>query len=1021
MYRKLSCAVIATVLTLCVCAQTRKLSGKISDQNNKPVSGATVSVKGSKTTTVAGDDGIFSINIPDKDNTILVFGAVGFELKEAPAGKTNFLQITLRSTTKALEDVVVVGYGTSKKKDLTGAVASVSMTDVDKTPVVGTEQLLQGQISGVQVTQVNSQPGSSFSVRIRGTNSINSSNEPLYVVDGFAGADISIINANDIATMDVLKDASATAIYGSRGANGVVIITTKRGASGKSAVTFDMYYGYQQVKKMFDMMNAPQFATYLNQVAAANASTPIYTPDQIKAMGNGTNWQKEIFRLAPISNYTLGFSGGDANSKHYLSFNFFDQQGIIINSGYKRGVMRFNLDKKISDKLKIGLSSSIAYSYQNKANVNTNGGSAGGTILDALRMNPAVPVKDSNGLYTYTNYPSPPVELIGNPVAAALYNTDRISNLRTFANFFAEYEIIKGLKFKTALGGNYRAAWDNQFLPTTTYLGSQTVGYASKIDSTNYNWLNENTLTYDKEFNKIHAINIVGGFTIQDFKMSTNTSATTGLQTNNLGNNNLAVGQNVITPTSNIVENTLVSYFTRVNYRLMDRYLFTFTMRADGSSRFGAGNKWGYFPSGAFAWRVSDENFMKNIKAISDLKLRTSYGVTGNQEIGSYNALAQYSATNYTAGGANSGTTAPQVGFYPANIANPGLSWESTASFDMGVDLGILNNRITFTADYYYKKTSNLLLWSAIPSSSGYTKLLKNVGSVQNQGFEFAVNTTNISNSKVKWTTSLNFSTNRNKILNLGGQNNVPIGNVSTSIYPGAGKFFSSILQIGQPVGSFYGYVFDGIWQSQDQITKSGTKQPVKPGDPIYKDFNGDSTLSAADQRVIGHASPKFTFGFTSNLTVGRFNLFVMLQGVQGDNILNENLLEAVNGITTTNKQAFVATQSWTGPGTSNTLPSVSSVYRRGLGVVSDLIENGSYLRFKTITLSYDVPFPKLTNGVFKSASVYVTAQNLITITKYSGYDPEVGSYGLDGTSLNTDYNPYPNVRTFLAGVKFGF
>ena len=462
--------------------------------------------------------------------------------------------------------------------------------------------------------------------------------------------------------------------------------------------------------------------------------------------------------------------------------------------------------------------------------------------------------------------------------------------------------------------------------------------------------------------------------------------------------------------------NTLVSFLGRVNYRLLDRYLFTVTFRADGSSRFGENNKWGYFPSGAIAWRVKDEAFLKEVEAISDLKLRVSYGATGNQDIPSYLSLKQYRANSYVL------NRVRVSGFAPGNLANPDLKWETTKALDAGFDLNILENRVQFTADYYNKKTTNLLFDVSLPSTSGYNSMTRNIGSVQNQGIELAINTINISKQNFKWSTSFNISANRNKVLDIG---NIPYqftGNVSSNLFPGGGRF-SSILQVGKPIGEFYGYVFDGIWQSADDITKSGTKQSVKPGDPIYKDGDDHVLDATNDRTIIGHALPKFTYGFTSNLTAGRFNLYVLIQGVQGVDILNENKIEMENGVPYANKFAYVADQSWRGEGTSNTLPAVWSTYRRNLGVTSELIENGSYLRFKTMTLSYDLPLPKLTS-VFKSASIYATGQNLITITDYSGYDPEVNSYSNSAgnyTSLNVDYNPYPNIKTYTIGLKMGF
>ena len=1023
-----------SVFTLCVLfflvisasAQTRTVSGKVTGIGGSPVPGATIVVNGGskkKTTIVARENGSFTVNVIDHTPVSLEISAVGYEPREIVIGPTDVsenLSIELKENSKGLNEVVVVGYGTQRKKDLTGSVGSVQLANVEKTPVVGTSQLLEGTVAGVQVTQTNSQPGSSFTVRVRGTNSISYSSDPLFVVDGYAGADISAMNPSDIAAIDVLKDASATAIYGSRGANGVVMITTKKGVAGRNAVNFDMYTGVQQVGKELKMMNATQFGTYLDSVTSINnrnngTNTALpFTPAQINALGAGTDWQKALFRTAPISNYSLGFSGGNGDNHYYLSLNYFTQQGILIGSDYKRGSVRFNWDSKVSDKIRVGFNSQASYDYQDKSNVNTNGGSAGGTLLDALRASPTVPIKDSTGAYTFGNAPTGYVDILGNPVAAAVLNTDKGANIRLFSNLFGEYEIIKGLKFRTSFGAqllNYR---EDIFRPTTTYLGNQTNGYAAVNTNNNYDFLNENTLTYDKVFG-IHAITVLAGWTYQEWKYkSANTTATT-LSSNNYGTDNLSVGSS-ISSTSNTSKNVLASGLGRINYRLMDKYLFTFTMRTDGSSRFGANRKWGYFPSGAVAWRASDEKFVQKIDAISELKVRASYGSSGNQDIPDYLSLPQYTTNTYYLNGAR------VVGISPNNIANADLSWEATAAFDGGIDLGLFKNRISFTADYYNKKTTKLLYNVSLPSTSGFSTMLQNIGSVRNQGFEFALNTVNIDGRKLRWTTSFNFSRNINKILSLGPVSYQYTGNVSTSLFPSGGQA-SAILQVGQPIGSFYGYVFNGIWQTQADILKSGTKQAVRPGDPIYKDLNGDSAITSADRQIIGHALPKFTYGFSSNLTYGRFSLFVLIQGVYGDNILNENKIEMENGTISDNKFAYVATKSWTGPGTSNTLPSIVSTLRRGLGVTSDLIEDGSYMRFKTITLSYELPLPKLTH-VFKSASVYVTGQNLITITHYSGYDPEVNSYPNSSgnyTSLNTDYNPYPNVRTYTGGIRLGF
>lgn len=1001
-------------------AQVRTITGKVvSSTDNKPIAGATISVQGAKgSASVAADEnGSFTIQVP-KSHFVLEVSAVGYETSEIPSvGMKEELVITLKESAKGLNEVVVVGYGTTKKKDLTGAVGLVPLGNIDKTPVTGTAQLLEGTVAGVQVTQTNAQPGSSFMVRVRGINSISSGSDPLYVIDDFPGADITAINPSDIASIDVLKDASATAIFGSRGANGVVIITTKKGTSGRNALTVDAYTGWQAVAHQLHMMNAPTFASYLDDVTSTNnanngTSTALpYTQAQIDAMGPGTNWQKAIFRTAPVSNYTLGFSGGNAEGHHYLSLNYFNQNGVVLNSGYQRGVIRYNLDHRVGSKIKVGFNTQASYDYQQKANINTNGGSTGGTILDALRASPIIPIKDSTGAYTYQNGPQPYVDILGNPVAAAVYNTAKGDNIRLLSNIYGEYEVISGLKLRANFGGellNYR---EDIFRPTTTYLGANSNGYAAVNTNNNYDWLQEYTATYDKTFG-IHAINIVGGWTNQEWTYrSANVTGTT-LSSDSYGTDNLGVAGSVTT-TSNKSRNSLVSGLARLNYRLMDKYLVTFSWRADASSRFGPNNKWGYFPSGAFAWRASDEKFIQKISVISDLKFRVSYGKTGNQDIGDYNSQSQYGTNTYYL------NSARVVGISANNLANADLHWEQTAQFDAGFDLGLFSNRVTLTADYYNKKTTQLLYNVPLPSTSGFTHLLENIGSLRDQGVEFVLTTNNIERKDLHWTTTYNFSLNRNKILSLGNTTYQYVGSVSTSLFPSGGQV-SSILQDGQPMGSFYGYKFLGIWQSQDQIAKSGTKETVRPGDPHYADINGDSNITAADRTIIGHALPKFTYGFTSNLTYGRFNLFVLIQGVYGDNILNENKIEMENGTTSDNKFDYVLRDSWVPGSNNNRLPSVVSTLRRTLGVTSDIVEDGSYMRFKTITLSYNLPLPRLTS-VFKSASIYVTGQNLITVTHYTGYDPEVNSYGNSNTSLNSDYNPYPNIRTYLAGIRLGF
>jgi TonB-dependent starch-binding outer membrane protein SusC len=1005
-------------------AQHYTITGTITDaRTGEKMQGVSIGLDNLKHGAVTKADGTYTITV-NSDSKVLIFSFVGYTAKSVPLDGKTTIDITLEPQGGTLNDVVLIGYGTQRKRDLTGSVASISAKDVDETPITRPDQMIQGRASGVQVTQTNSAPGGNISIRIRGTNSINSSNEPLFVVDGFPGAgDLNTINPSDIESIEILKDASATAIYGSRGANGVVLITTRKGKAGAQVISVENYYGTQTAQKLYKMMNATQFATYLDSVTAqnnrlSNTTTALpYTAAQIGSLGAGTNWEKAVLRNAPMENHQVSMSGGTQDSRYNLSLNYFDQQGIVINSWFKRGTIRFNFDKTISSKVRMGLTSQFAFSSQNDALVNTNGGASGGVMYDALRFNPATPVKDSTGAYTYTSGPAPYADLAGNPVAYALSTTNKTNNFRSLVDAFLEYEIIKGLKFKTLAGADIDYTTADFYTPSYLYASTQNTssGNAVKNANTSYSWVNENTLTYDKKFNSNNVLNVVGGLSFQVFQQAALSGSANGFFTNDLGTNNLSVGATPLVPASSQEKNTLASFFGRVNYRLFEKYLFTATMRADGSSRFGTGNKWGYFPSGAFAWRLIDESFIEKLHVFSDLKVRTGYGVTGNQEIGDYQSIPQYGTNSYTLDNTR------VVGVSINNIPNPNLSWEQTASADVGLDFGFLNNRLTGAIDLYSKKTTKLLFNEYVPTTSGFSSELINAGSVGNKGIDISLDYVVLDHKTFGWKIFGDFSSNKNKVLNLNGTNNLLAGNSSSSIFTGGGQP-TSILQVGAPIGSFYGYKFAGIWQSQEQITASGQTSPVvHPGDPIYVDENKDGTITGADRVIIGHALPKFIYGFTNSFRYHRFNLTAFVQGVYGDNILNENLYDIQNGFSTDNKLASVV-NSWTGPGTSNTQARVSSTLRRSTGITSDVIKDGSYLRLKTVSLSYNLKIP--TNNTIKSALLYVTGQNLVTVAHYNGFDPEVNSYGNNSNSnnlsLNTDYGSYPSSRTFIVGLKLG-
>lgn len=1025
--KRLLLMLLAFFFTVGLFAQIKMITGNVTNsKTGEKLEDVSVTIDNVKNGTATKLNGSYRIEA-NQLSKILIFTSVGFTKQTVEIKGRNVIDVSLTPENAALGEVVVIGYGTARKRDLTGSVASISAKDLEQTPITRPDQMIQGRASGVQVIQTSGAPGGNVSIRIRGTNSINSGNEPLFVVDGFPGAgDLNSINPSDIESIEILKDASSTAIYGSRGANGVVLITTKKGKAGVQAVNFETYYGMQQAGKLYDMMNAPQFATFIDSVTSQNnrlANTTVnipYSASQISAMGVGTNWEKAVLRQAPISSYQLSLSGGTSDSRYNLSMNYFDQQGIVINSWYKRGTMRFNFDKSISSKIKMGLTSQLAFSNQNEALVNTNGGSNGGVLYDALRFNPAIPVYDSTGAYTYASGPAPYADLVGNPVAYANSTTNKNNKYRGLVNAFIEYEFLKGLKFKLMAGADVLYGTTDFYTPSYLYASTQNTssGNAVKSSAASFNYLNEYTLSYDKKINSNNVISAVTGMSWQKFIEDNLSAAANGFFTNDLGTNNLSIGATPLVPTSNHPENQLSSFFGRVNYRLYEKYLFTATMRADGSSRFGVNNKWGYFPSGAFAWRMIDENFIKNMHVFTDLKLRIGYGVTGNQEIGNYQSIPQYTSNTNSSYTLNNTRV---VGVSIANIANPNLQWEQTASADLGLDFGIFNNRLSGSIDIYNKKTTNLLFQKYTPATSGFTSELINAGSVGNKGIDIGLNFMAVENKNFSWKIFGNISSNQNKILDLNGSNNLLAGSSSSSIFTGGGQP-SSILQVGQPIGSFYGYQFLGVWQNQAQIIASGQKSPiVRPGDPIYADQNNDSIINGTDRVIIGHALPKFIYGLTNTFRYKRFGLMVFVQGVQGDNILNENLYDIQSGIASDNKLASVA-NSWSGDGTSNTQARASSTLRRSTGITSDVIEDGSYMRLKTVSLSYTVNLKM--SKVIKSMLFYITGQNLVTWTKYSGFDPEVNSYGnnksSNNLSLNTDYGSYPSPKTILIGFKLG-
>jgi TonB-linked SusC/RagA family outer membrane protein len=996
------------------------LTGKVIDIKSKiPLASASVHIQGSTNEVSTDEKGEFKIQTYKKFPIVLIVGLVGYQTKENVLNNADYVTIALQEATNQLNEVVVVGYGTQKKKEITGSIATVPGENL-KQASSSMDNLLQGSVPGLQVTQSSGQPGASTTVRIRGGNSITAGNEPLYVIDGFPfyndnTSTQGIINANssaqgvnalstidpaDIESIEVLKDASATAIYGSRGANGVVLITTKKGKKGFDNVSYSAYAGQQHIIKKLSLMNATQFAGLMNDIQASQSLPPYYSGSQIDSFGTGSDWQSAAFRSASIQNHTISVSGGDNKSAYAISGNYFNQDGIIIGSGFKRYAIRTNYSRNVSDKFKIALNATASQSAQV--------GNSGTNISSILYLPPTVPIKNADGSYNTVNpFSSTP----GNPIQDLLITQNQINVNRALGNFFAEYEIIKGLKAKVSVGADLINTKQNQFAPSNSSSGFATNGIATIGTNKVTTWLNENTLTYENTFNDKHSLSILAGYTTQSSKEESVTAGSQNFISNLPGYNSLQGGSVAILPVSGSYGWALDSWLARVNYSYLHRYNFTVTGRADGSSRFGANNKWGYFPSAGFSWNAKDENFLKDVKYLSNLNLRLSAGTTGNQEIGEYQSLVTLSPTNYFLNGT------VQTGFAPTSLGNPDLKWEKTTQYDLGADIGLFENRVNLTADVYYKKTSDLLISVPVQLSSGYAAALENAGSVQNKGIELALNTDNIKTRDFSWKTGVTFSINRNKVLSLNGQQSF-FAQIADAYSDLLYKLSPVIVKVGQPLGTIWGYQSNGIIQSGEDISKLPYYANQKAGDRKYVDTDGNDTITANDKTNIGNVQPKFIYSFSNTFTYKNFDLFIFFQGSYGNKVYN--LLQEELELTNLGQNgSSVLLQRWTPTNPNNTIPRAS--YSPVAQVLDRYMQNGSYLRLKTISLGYTFSSHIIGKISAKQIRLYVSAQNLLTVTKYTGYDPEVNTFGQNNLLQGIDFGAYPNSRSFLAGLNVTF
>jgi TonB-linked SusC/RagA family outer membrane protein len=1004
--------------------QSKRITGVVVDQNGEAIIGANVVIKGGAATgTITDIDGAFALDVAP--NATLVVSYIGYNTQEVPTGSRSELRIVLAESALGLEEVVVVGYGTVKKRDLTGSVSSVGADDLRKVPVTSFDQAMQGRAAGVQVTQASSAPGGRVMIRVRGGNSLTSSNEPLYVVDGypvFAGSSaggngagqnpLSTINTTDIVSIEILKDASATAIYGARGANGVVLITTKRGQQGRTQVTFDGYYGSQVVANKLDMMNAKEYATLVNEARANDGQAPVFPnpndlynfPD-ISAIGEGVDWQDQIFRSAPVQSYSISINGGSESNKFSVGGSFFGQDGIIKNSDFQRASARINMDTKLAKNVTLSTNLTASHVWGNTGTSEAGGGSTSSIVWSTISMPPTVPIFQEDGSYTMVNR-TPGGTPTSNPIPIVEYSTLYQEIDRILGSFDLDWEIIKNLKLKITFGTDMSSANRKVYWPKQTYQGFNANGEASQANRKMSSYLNENTLSYSNLFGGKHSVNAVVGYTRQTFLTQNFSAGSKNFSTDLYKADNLGAGTIYSAPGSYMEKSQLASFLGRVNYIFNDKYLLTITARADGSSKFGANNKWAFFPSAAIAWRVSEESFLKPVEQLSNLKLRLSYGTTGNQAIASYSSLATLGNMNYAFGGAlNSG-----VG--PNRIPNPDLKWETTATTDVGLDIGLFNNRLNLVVDYYYKKTVDLLWNISTPSTTGFGSMFRNVGSLENRGVEISLGG-DIFVGTFKWNSQANWSRNRNKVLEIPGFTPSVQGEISGHL-----KVNGSWLEPGMPVGVWNLLKFDGVFRDEAQLA-AGPRSSAndKLGDARFVDKNGDGKINLTDDRmIVGDPNPDFIYGWSNTFSYKGLDLAIYLQGSYGNDIMNVERAETnISGPWGNQRREIL--DRWT-PSNTNTSVPRARVTVDPLILQSDwLIEDGSYTRVKTITLGYtfgNIPF-------MSSLRVYVSGNNLLTFTNYSGFDPEVNTMGNNNLQFGVDYTAYPASKSFMVGLNAAF
>jgi TonB-linked SusC/RagA family outer membrane protein len=987
------------------------VSGVVKAQNGDLMPGVFVQEKGTNNGVITDINGKYQISVDDK--ATLTYKMLGFVTAEVKvAGKTT-INVELVTDQKSLNEVMVVGYGSKNKSTFAGSAVTLNAEDLNKASL-SVANLLQGRAAGVQVQQNNGTPGASLSIRIRGTNSINADSEPLYVIDGFPTNDgIGFtINPEDIASISILKDAASTAIYGARGANGVVLISTKNGKNKKGSLSIVSTLGYQRVVDRFDLAGPYDFAVRLNALFVSQGTTAPYKQTRLDSLKNGligTDWQSQLFRTARVQNYTISFSGGNANTSIYSSFDYLDQQGVVIDSRYRRVGGRVNIDHAVSDKFKMTARVFGNYGIQNDLPLAPS--SINGFVKQVIKANPAS---------TFDSGVSAQLDA-QNPLHFIAATDRQNSVFRTNGYFSLKYEPIKNLVFQSDLGADINQSKVLYFAPSTVPAGVASKGLGTITDITESELIFNPTVNYSyrKSGNNVK---LLLGYNQQQYIYNESGTIATNFSSDDLGIDNLGIAQ-TFSAYSGKSQIKRRSWFGRLDYDYQNKYIFTGTYRIDGSSVFGDNHKLGYFPSAALAWRFNEETFIKDLNIFSSGKARASYGITGNDRVSSGISLATFAgdnSTKYTFDGVSTVS-----GIAVTKLSNPDLKWEQTNATDIGLDFGFFGDRIILEADYYNKQTHDLLLNRSIAPSTGFTALFGNAGKVENKGWEFSLQTVNVSSKSFKWNSTLTFAYNKNKALSLGSNNSdIYVGSIKPD---GAADFETPfIIRVGQPIGAIYGYVYQGIVQQNDPVLKT-TQPNSAPGDPKYADLNGDGIISALDRKVLGTGVPKMFFGFTNNITYKNFQLDIVTQGQAGGKLLNVQKEDMLNPISQGNTLQQVITDTWSPTKTSGTIPAAGFYGTpHGGWVNSRFVESSDYIRIKNITLGYNLPQTLLKSIGITQLNIYLNAQNLFTFTKYTGLDPEVGNL-IDNSQQNQnagrgiDFNAYPVNKMYLVGLRVTF